>query len=298
MRPITPALAERLASGVTTTCRCWKAVRRDGAIFGFTDHDRDVTFGTLTYAALSGLDAAESASALGLSSPAQEVRGALTASAITEEDIASGLWDGASIETWLVDWKDPAERLLLEVGTIGEVTRASGRFVAEIRSAAQVLDQERGRRYTALCDAELGDARCGASLGVPGRRFALSVASAPDRTTLRVATPWLASAGAFAGGMVAFQTGANAGRSLPVQAHRRLSGGEDEIALWTPAPFDVAPTTLIEVTVGCDKSFATCRDRFFNWENFRGFPHIPGNDHLIRHARTGDPAQDGGVVRP
>ncbi len=31
----------------------------------------------------------------------------------------------------------------------------------------------------------------------------------------------------------------------------------------------------------CDKRFATCRDVFANSENFRGFPHMPGNDAVI-----------------
>ena len=35
------------------------------------------------------------------------------------------------------------------------------------------------------------------------------------------------------------------------------------------------------VTAGCDKRFDTCRDRFDNAVNFRGFPHIPGNDFVV-----------------
>lgn len=31
----------------------------------------------------------------------------------------------------------------------------------------------------------------------------------------------------------------------------------------------------------CDQRFETCRDRFSNTENFRGFPHLPGNDFIL-----------------
>lgn len=31
----------------------------------------------------------------------------------------------------------------------------------------------------------------------------------------------------------------------------------------------------------CDQRFETCRDTFANTENFRGFPHIPGNDFVL-----------------
>ena len=31
----------------------------------------------------------------------------------------------------------------------------------------------------------------------------------------------------------------------------------------------------------CDQRFETCRDVFANAENFRGFPHLPGNDFIL-----------------
>ena len=43
----------------------------------------------------------------------------------------------------------------------------------------------------------------------------------------------------------------------------------------------IATGDAFTVTAGCDKRFATCRARFANAENFRGFPHIPGNDFVI-----------------
>jgi uncharacterized phage protein (TIGR02218 family) len=38
----------------------------------------------------------------------------------------------------------------------------------------------------------------------------------------------------------------------------------------------------VEVQEGCDKQFATCAGRFGNGLNFRGEPHVPGNDVLTR----------------
>ena len=31
----------------------------------------------------------------------------------------------------------------------------------------------------------------------------------------------------------------------------------------------------------CDQRLATCIERFSNVENFRGFPHLPGNDFIL-----------------
>src|SRR5829696_5399234 len=65
MRPIPQNLAAHLDGGATTLCRCWRLIRRDGASFGFTDHDRDLAFGGVVYAARTGLEAAEATAELG-----------------------------------------------------------------------------------------------------------------------------------------------------------------------------------------------------------------------------------------
>ena len=41
-------------------------------------------------------------------------------------------------------------------------------------------------------------------------------------------------------------------------------------------------------TAGCDKQFATCAARFGNGVNFRGFPHMPGEEAVLRYPNQGD----------
>jgi uncharacterized phage protein (TIGR02218 family) len=43
------------------------------------------------------------------------------------------------------------------------------------------------------------------------------------------------------------------------------------------------------IQAGCDKQFVTCRSKFGNGVNFRGFPAIPGDDTIVRY-----PTQGGG----
>ena len=164
MRTIPPGLAAHLERGATTLCHCWKLLRRDGAAFGFTDHDRDLAFADTTFVARTGLEAAEATAELGFAVGGGEVSGALVSAGITEDDLAAGLFDDASVETWLVNWADRAERLLLDVASIGEIRRADGAFVAELRGVMHRLDEERGRLYRATCAADLGDAKCGIDL--------------------------------------------------------------------------------------------------------------------------------------
>src|SRR5215211_7039261 len=121
MRQISPTVAAHLADGVTTLCRCWRLVRRDGTALGFTDHDRDLAFDGTVFAARTGLEAAEATAELGFAVGGGEVSGALVSAGVTEDDLAAGRYDDARVETWLVNWADPAERLLLDVASIGEI---------------------------------------------------------------------------------------------------------------------------------------------------------------------------------
>ncbi len=47
------------------------------------------------------------------------------------------------------------------------------------------------------------------------------------------------------------------------------------------------------IYAGCDKRFETCRAKFANTLNFRGFPHMPGNDAVQARPVAGEPL-DGG----
>ena len=61
-------------------------------------------------------------------------------------------------------------------------------------------------------------------------------------------------------------------------------------------PEPIAIADAFTVTAGCDKRFATCRDRFANGGNFRGFPHIPGNDFVISYPVPGRGAGGAGSL--
>ena len=50
-----------------------------------------------------------------------------------------------------------------------------------------------------------------------------------------------------------------------------------------------------DFALGCDRQLSTCRDRFDNVANFRGFPHIPGNDFVLKSPRDDD-ALEGGAL--
>jgi len=83
-----------LRSGLTTLCRAWEVIRKDGQVLGFTDHDLPLSFKGLTFAPNSGMSASTLAQATGLSVDNAEAVGALSDASITEADIAAGRYDG------------------------------------------------------------------------------------------------------------------------------------------------------------------------------------------------------------
>jgi uncharacterized phage protein (TIGR02218 family) len=286
MRTIPASLAAHLVGGATTLATCWKLVRPDGVGLGFTDHDRDLVFDGLTYAAASGLEASDVEAQLGFAVTGLEVTGALSALSITERDIEAGLYDGASVETWLVNWADVAQRVKIGQGFIGEIRRIEGAFTAEIRSVLRGLDQTQGRVYGRTCDAVLGDARCTVDLAAPNRQASATVVSTDGR--LRVSASGLTAfaTGQFDQGLLRWTGGAKAGARVEIRRHR-LEDGLAVFDLWRAMADPIAIGDPFVVTVGCDKRFATCRDRFLNQRNFRGFPHIPGNDRTLATAQAG-----------
>ena len=290
MRTLPQGLAAHLAGEVTTLCHCWKLARRDGAVSGFTDHDRDLAFGGVVFAARTGLEAAEASRELGFAVGGGEVAGALVSAGLTEDDIASGRFDDASLETWLVNWANVEERILLDAGSIGEIRREDGAFVAEVRGLMHRLDEERGRVFRATCSADLGDARC--RVGLAAHTDAGIVTRTDGSLGLSASGIGFAD-GWCTGGRLTFTSGANAGLAVEVKTHRRLGGGA-EFDLWQRMPRTIAVGDAFSVTAGCDKRHATCRKKFGNVVNFRGFPHMPGTDFVIRMPQAGEPGLDGG----
>jgi uncharacterized phage protein (TIGR02218 family) len=286
MKILSPSLAASLASGVTTLCQCWIVTRTDGLRLGFTDHDEDLVVDGVTCSAESGATGTAVEQGTGLSADSLEIVGALTSGRLAESELARGLFDGAAVAVWRVDWANPDDRVLILSGTVGEVSRGPTAFTAEVRGLADRLNQPRGRVYQRSCDALLGDARCGVDAGAAAIRGAGTVATV--RSARSVTASGLAAYVSrwFEAGRLVWTSGANAGAAVEVRAHG-LAGGLASLDLWEPMPAPISPGDTFQVVAGCDKSLASCRDKFANVLNFRGFPDLPGNDYAVAYAVQG-----------
>ena len=279
-------LAAHLAREATSVCHCWRVTRRDGTVAGFTDHDRPLTADATIFAPQSGFTASEARETLGLAADTVEIEGALSAATITAEDIAAGRWDGATVETLLVNWRAPEQAAAIRSQTVGRITRADNRFVAELDGPEAALDRIGGRWFRRACDAELGDQRCGVDLDQPALKAVGAVAAAVSADTIRVTGLDAFTAGWFAEGRLTATSGAVAGSTVRVLSHR-VSGAGTELVLWRDGAGLPSPGDGFTILAGCDKRFPTCKAKFSNHLNFRGFPHLPGNDAAYGYATEG-----------
>jgi uncharacterized phage protein (TIGR02218 family) len=275
--------------------------RVDGSRLGFTDHDRNLAFDGLVFEAGSGFTASEIVDAAGLNMDALEVSGALTSARLDEASLVAGRFDDAGVEVWRVNWTDVSQRVLMRKGSLGEVRRGPNAFIAEVRGLAHSLGQENGRLHQHSCDAELGDKRCKINLdGAPGWKGVGQVTG--DSMAPAAPGGFEASGlddfapGHFDGGLLIWTTGANQGVQIEVKRHTASPNGA-ALDLWRSMPQPVAPGDTFMVTAGCNKLFSTCRDRFANSCNFRGFPHIPGNDFLLNAMACTNGATGGAALK-
>ncbi|MEM9734986.1 MAG: DUF2163 domain-containing protein [Pseudomonadota bacterium] len=293
MRTLPAPLAASLASGATTLARCWRLTRRDQVVLGFTDHDRDLSFEGITFQAASGLAASALDRTTGLRVGSHAISGALQAAAVTEADLAAGRYDGAEMVLWLVDWRDVSSRIKLATGHLGEIRRTGTAFEAEVLGLAEALNLASGRAYLRRCDARLGDGRCGVDASQPAFRGTGQVIAEEGPGRL-IATGLESYESAwFAEGALLWTGGENLGTGGQVKSHS-LGDGLARLELWRAPGAAVAPGDTFEVVAGCDKRAETCRAKFANFLNFRGFPHMPGDDFAAGYPSGG--GHDGGSL--
>lgn len=315
MRDLTPSLLAHLASGGTKLAACWRLERKDGVILRSTQHDRDlaVTVGspdrfdlTGLYSATRGITGSNIKSSSDLSVSNLDVSGSLkdknahdfTFDDISGEDLEAGLFDKAAYTIFQTNWSDPSGGVIILMrGTLGNIQRNSdGMWTCELRSISQALAQVQGRSYGVLCDATLGDARCGVNLAdFTFTGVVDTVTSARVFTALiDVGSPTPAD-NFFQYGLLTFTSGANNGFSREV-----ASASLEDVELFESFPSLPADGDTFTISAGCNKELnievdgdgpptiangrvsGDCAVKFDNPINFRGFPNKPGPDTMIR----------------
>jgi uncharacterized phage protein (TIGR02218 family) len=273
-RVIAAPLATHLATGGTTRCRMLLFVLRDGTKYGITDHDEDIDFslpeeaGDVTYSAGSGFKISDVEQPINLHPATYEVTGPID-DIVTLEQLLGGRWRSAVTYLFEVNFEAPASAIDLTKGSIIKSGPVGGQFKFAIHDDRHKLGQTVGRTITNQCPRNFAD--CCVNIAPETNTTVASAASASEITV--AAAIDIAD---HINGRLWFTSGDLAGTD-PVEIY---GGSGSTLILFEPLPSIPANGDGLTLKEGCDGIVTTCRDRFDNAINHRGFPSVPGSKAL------------------
>ena len=173
----------------------------------------------------------------------------------------------------VVDWQQGDSQIMpLLGGEIGSVNIDGDSFSAELRGASAALEAAVCPATSAECRAQFGDKKCRVDLAA--RNVVAHVVSS-DGGTLMLD---VGVDDRFVLGRLRYLSGSNCGLTTVM-----LSASGNVVEVRDLPKASVESGCRVELREGCDKRFETCVSRFANAANFRGEPHLPGNDLLTRY---------------
>lgn len=277
-------------SGETTTIAVLvKITRRDATVLGFTNHDVDIVYDSVTYVASSGFLPTDIQNKDDLSVDNLNIFGVFDSLYISEEDLLAGLYDYAEIKVMMINYENTSQGVVvLKLGWLDEVVTKKHGFEANISGLAQKIQQTFGEIYTPNCRANLGDSRCGINIETgtlttttPIKHINAIVSTVVDRQTFYCSGLAPGGFGLFVGGYIIWTSGDNVGLKMEV---KEFNNGNIVLAL--PMPYTIDIGDVFTAYVGCDKTRDTCKALFNNLVNFRGEHNIPGMDKIYETSGT------------
>ena len=265
---------------VTNFVTCCKLTLKDGAVFGFTNGTENFLIDKILYkpsamSSVSGIETSDKFSVDNL-----EIKGILNSDEVKEQDILAGKYDSAEVEIFTADVRDTGFKVVQRKGWLGEVNIQDGEFVAEIRGLTQKLQCKITELYSPKCRANFGDSRCKMKLSeYTVKAIVKSVDKTQSRQVFQADTD--KPNGYFSLGLITWTSGKNKGVKMEIK-----ESFLDQFILSMPLPERIQAGDEFEAVAGCDKEFSTCFQKFKNAINFRGEPHLPGNDKILETGST------------
>lgn len=284
-------LQSLIDSGDYRLARLWKVTRTDGQVVSVTDHNRNIVYAGVEYESVGAFEASAEDLPDGLTPLDQNATSYISPEKVTEEDLILGKYEGAKIDYFVISWPHPwAGFFVYRKYEVERVTVQNETFVLHLSDLGSKLNTLYGQIYTKECGNELGDAF---GLSVAGCKqdvslmevtgtissvtldrfeFDTGITTVKDRTGANTgnSTDW------FAFGKVEFTGGLNAGAILDIQESTSTGG----ITLLGESPYSMSVGDAFTLTPGCSRLFEVCKSKFFQKDNYDGFPHVPGTDKL------------------
>ncbi len=278
MRYISPTNLTYLDGAFQTLCLIIKMTLRNGDVRGFTDLDVDITVSSVLYRAKMGIAVSAMRWTNKLENEKTELRGNFSAltGGLTEAEAREGLYNEAEVEISLVRWDTAALVAPLKKGLLCNFTPAGAGYTAEVSSLAYKLSKKLiVEEVTFDCTAELGDARCTASAGFGSDGVITSWVNASSFVATGFFGAWGLSDEIIGGKLILIGTPYDWFKNKI----KSFDSGSDTFVFWKPFPAGaVGGNYDFTAYLGCDLKPTTCKDRFNNLVNYRGFHFVPDKD--------------------
>jgi len=304
--PTPPVAQKSLAIHKTHhLCRLYRLWPRWGPPMYFTNHDSPIMFRDTPFSILGnrfepagGISATDQRRELGLKDADLDIRGAITSTKITTEELRAGRYRNATLTEFVVDYKKPwAGSLRTKTFTIEPDEIDSEVWLAKASGMTQRLAERAGDAYYPRCRFHLFDNdypntatrptwERGCKLEAMGFARAGFVGVVTDRRVFQITDIGSPAANYYAGGLITWVIGNNQSIVGEIKSH---SGGI--FSLHLPMPFDVVQLETVMIWPGCNFLIGTvnagdCEDKYDNVKNFGGFMLIPGTDEAMRGASS------------
>ena len=256
----------------------------DGTDLALCGGNRNITVSAIEYIAGATPDASDIEFMSSLEVANLDIEGPLVGPSIVAADLRVGRWDNAKILLSLVNFEHPEYGAIpIQKGWLGKVWEDGSSFRADFRSLKSAYKAVIVETIVSTCLATLGDARCKKDIDaliVEGEVDTIDSDNVTIHDALRTEPPHPSGTSYFIGGKLTWLTGANAGFSMEIR-----EATEGVLLLGLAMPEEVLPGDTYELTPGCSKVFGDCKETFDNVVNFRGFPHMGGNNLLVQQGR-------------
>ncbi len=278
MKNITDELKNIINDNTTNLVRCWKFTLKNNEILSFTTASEDFTYDGIQYNHISADDVKDLESNLDIENDSFQFSNLISSDLINSNDILSGKYDGAKVEIFIVDLLnlDKGKVSLLN-GKISDIQLKNNIFIANVNGLKNELNKIIGDVYSPICRACFCDNKC--KLNKNNFTFSGNISNIKDNTTFYTDDSIIISKGDgyFTNGVIEFTSGNNNGQKTEI---KQFSSGLFILA--SELPYALEINDSFNILAGCDKKFETCCSRFNNAINFRGEPHLPGIELLLK----------------
>ena len=278
---------ELLSGEVNPIARCVLIERVDGKQIGFTDHDRDIRIGGVTYKSQQAINPTNIENKADLSVNNSELASVLATDAISESDVIAGKYRDAEVTIFIVDFSNPPETLdnaqILQTGLVGEITLDSLGYTFEILSKVDtLLNRSSSKKISPICPYEFGDSDCKFDISNVTQSVTVASKSAGGGklTFDEQLNAGVSDVANYSYGKVTATSGLNQGLSEYIL--KQLDS--NKVELFKPLPYIIEIGDTLEIVQGCAKTATACK-AYNNFNNFGGFPtdgnFMPGNDFIF-----------------